>query len=296
MDSAKWVPVLLLPTAVLPSTPTDWPHWLWMWLLAFSIFSACKWLTWLGSPMEDVPIWKHAAYLLAWPGLDARAFLGSSWAPRDRPTCHEWTLAAGQLTLGMIVFWGIARWTPDDRLLLRGWLGMIGLVLMLHFGLFHLLSCAWRGLGIEARPLMNGPLCSVSLTEFWGKRWNTAFRDLTHAFLFRPLATRCGPRVALVLGFLLSGLLHDLVISVPAGGGYGGPTCFFMVQAGAILLERTRAGRAMGLGRGWVGWVFTMLILIGPVYWLFHPAFVHNVIVPFMAFLGEPSCANYYQP
>ena len=28
---------------------------------------------------------------------------------------------------------------------------MIGLVLILHFGAFHLLSCWWRGRGVEAR-------------------------------------------------------------------------------------------------------------------------------------------------
>ena len=89
---------------------------------------------------------------------------------------------------------------------------------------------------------MNWPLASVSLGEFWGARWNTAFRDLTYRFLFRPLARRLGPRGALS-GFLISGLVHDLVISIPAGGDYGGPTVFFLVQAVGIVTERSRFGR-----------------------------------------------------
>jgi hypothetical protein len=159
---------------------------------------------------------------------------------------------------------------------------------MLHFGTFHLLSCAWRRAGVEARPLMNWPLASASVSEFWGRRWNTAFRDLTHRFLFRPLTARLGPRGALAAGFVFSGLVHDAVISVPAGGGYGGPTLFFTAQGAALLAERSRPGRAAGLGRGWRGWLFTMLVLAVPVGVLFHPPFVLNIIVPFMHALGVP--------
>ena len=83
---------------------------------------------------------------------------------------------------------------PGSLPYVAGWVGMVGIVLTLHFGLFHLLSCAWRSAGVEARPLMNDPLASQSVSEFWGRRWNTAFRDLAHRFLFRPLSARLGPR------------------------------------------------------------------------------------------------------
>lgn len=163
---------------------------------------------------------------------------------------------------------------------------MAGLVLMLHFGLFQLLSCAWRRLGVQARPLMNKPVWSSSVSEFWGKRWNTAFRDLTHRFLFRPLTTKAGPRSAVAVGFFLSGVIHDLVISLSARGGYGLPTLFFVVQAAALFAERSSAGRKLGLGRGATGWLFTMLVLVLPAFGLFHPPFVRNIILPFMRALG----------
>jgi D-alanyl-lipoteichoic acid acyltransferase DltB (MBOAT superfamily) len=194
--------------------------------------------------------------------------------------------AAAKLFLGAALFWGLSRIVPPGRELLRGWVGMVGLILMLHFGTFHLLSCWWRTLGIEARPLMNDPLASTSLSEFWGKRWNTAFRDLTHRFLFRPLTTRLGPRAAVAAGFVFSGLVHELVISVPAGGGYGWPMLFFVVQGAALLAERTSSGRVLGLGQGWRGFVFTTLVLAAPAYGLFHPPFIRNVVVPFMIASG----------
>jgi hypothetical protein len=256
-----------------------------MWALAGAIFIGAKWLTWRRAPVLDAPWWRHAAYLLAWPGLDAESFLRPMRLPReDRPAPREWGAATLRLACGAILFWGSHRLVREEMLL--GWLGMAGLILMLHFGAFHLLSCAWRAAGVDARPLMDHPSRSRSVGEFWGRRWNTAFRDLTHRFLFRPLTDRFGPRAAILAGFLASGLVHDLVISLPAGGGYGGPTAYFLVQGAAFLLERSRAGRAIGLGRGLRGRLFTLLVVGLPAWGLFHPPFVRNVVVPFLEAAG----------
>jgi alginate O-acetyltransferase complex protein AlgI len=258
-----------------------------MWLMTFGIYAGFKWLTWRRTPTPPLPWWRHVAYLLAWPGLDARAFLlGGPLPPGAGPTPREWGLAALELLLGGLLFWGVAPTIPDPEEILRGWVGLVGLILMLHFGSFHLLSCTWRAAGVDARPLMNHPLASTSVSDFWGRRWNTAFRDLTHRFLFRPLTAHWGPRAAIGAGFTFSGLAHELVISVPAGGGYGWPTFYFLVQASALLAERSRFGWALGLGRGWRGWLFTLLVVAGPAYGLFHPPFVRNVVIPFMGVLG----------
>jgi hypothetical protein len=282
-----WGPVIVLPVAVLIFTPADWPRWVFMWLLAFVIFVGVKWLTWRRTRAPGALWWQHAGYLLAWPGLNAGAFLSSERLPEnERPPAKEWGTAAIKLLAGVVLFWGVARRIAADRTILAGWVGMVGLILLLHFGAFHLLSCAWRSIGIDARPLMNHPLASVSVGEFWGRRWNTAFRDLTHRFLFRPLNSRLGPRLAILAGFVFSGIVHDLVISVPAGGGYGWPTLFFGTQAIGIFVERSHPGRAIGLGRGWRGWLFAVLVLTLPAYGLFHPPFVRNIMLPFMHALG----------
>jgi membrane bound O-acyltransferase family protein len=282
-----WGPVIVLPVAVLILTPASWPRWVFMWLLAFVILVGCKWLTWRRTPAPRARWWQHAGYLFAWPGLNAPSFLSSErLAKDDRPPLGEWGFAAIKLLAGGALFWGVARWISKDQRILSGWVGMVGLILMLHFGAFHLLSCAWRSAGIDARPIMNRPLASVSVSEFWGRRWNTAFRDFTHRFLFRPLSSWLGPRRAILAGFIFSGIIHDLVISVPSGGGYGWPTLFFGTQAAAIFVERSRSGRAIGLGRGLRGRLFAMLTLALPAYGLFHPPFVRNIILPFMQALG----------
>ena len=267
--------------------PTAWPPWAVMWALAAAVFAGCKWLTWHRTPTAAAPARRQAAYLFAWPGLDAKAFLDPRPVPAGRqPTADEWVFAVVKLALGVGLTWGVVRLVPADWPLLRGWVGMAGLVFLLHFGSFHLLSCAWRAAGVDAKPLMDWPVAAASLAAFWGRRWNTAFRDLTHRFLFRPLAARLGQRAGLAAGFLFSGVVHDLVISVPAGGGYGWPTLYFALQAFGLLVERSRAGRALGLGQGWRGWAFTAVFVAGPAFGLFHPPFVLNVVLPFLDVIG----------
>src|SRR5262252_3320839 len=90
-----WGPIIILPAAVLILTPSEWPRWLLMWLLAFVIFVGCKWLTWRRTSAAGARWWQHAGYLLAWPGLNAAAFLSTERLPeRDRPTSREWAAGA----------------------------------------------------------------------------------------------------------------------------------------------------------------------------------------------------------
>jgi Membrane bound O-acyl transferase family len=276
-----WIPLLLLPTSVLAARSRLAP-WIFMWTLAAAIYAGCKWLTWRRSTSEDVPVWKHAGYLFAWPGLDADRFLCGRGG--DVPDAREWGYALLTTALGIVLFFVFARWMPGAEL--AAWVGMVGFALAFHFGLLHLLSCAWRMGGVDAHRLMNNPLRSASLGDFWGRRWNTAFRDLTHQFLFRPLAPRFGARGAILAAFVFSGVVHELVISVPARGGYGGPTMFFCAQGLGLLFERGVLAQRLGLARGWRGWLFAMALLVSTAPVLFHPPFLRFVIVPFMRATG----------
>lgn len=141
-----WGPIIVLPVSVLLFTPPEWPRWLFMWVLAFVIFVGCKWLTWRRTRTSGTPWWQHVGYLLAWPGLDAKAFLRAEGAPTiESPSRLEWGFALLTLFLGAALFFGASRLIPEGQDILLGWVGMVGIVLMMHFGLFRLLSCAWRG-------------------------------------------------------------------------------------------------------------------------------------------------------
>ena len=231
-----------------------------MWGTAIVMFGAAKWISWIHRKPSSAPAWKHVTYLLLWPGMDVNGFLNVR--PTSQPAIIEWGFGFLKFGLGLGVLLIIVPVLGGANEYLIGWLGMLGIVLALHFGLFHILSCAFRHLGLAAIPIMNWPIVSRSLTEFWSKRWNLAFRDLAHRFVFRPLVGFLGPTGALMMGFLISGLLHDIVISVPAGGGFGLPTCYFAIQGEAILTERSGWGRAIGLGKGLAGRAFCLVVLL----------------------------------
>lgn len=253
-----------------------------MWAIAVAMFTVLKALSFRGMKASGAPWTRKLAYLFLWPGMDARAFLTQ---PASKiPTPGEWAAAALKTALGIGTLLGSRAFDPP---LLAGWIAMIGVVFTLHFGSFHLLSCFWRSRGIQALPLMDRPALATSVSDFWGKRWNVAFRDLTHRMVFLPVLRRHGRTAALMAGFIFSGIIHELAITVPAGGGYGGPMVFFILQGMAALFERSKTGKRMGLGKGLRGLLFTQGLLLLSVALLFPPPFVLWIINPFCDFLHE---------
>ncbi|HEX4141506.1 MAG TPA: membrane bound O-acyl transferase family-domain-containing protein [Candidatus Methylacidiphilales bacterium] len=197
---------------------------------------------------------------------------------------------------------------------------MIGFIFLLHFGLFHLLALFWQSRGLDAPPLMKCPIAATSLHDFWGRRWNAGFRDIVFVLFFLPLARRYGTSAAALLTFLLSGLIHELVITVPAGAGYGLPTLYFALQGAGLMLERKsharvarttccpgarsaqeaaesmrtppaaspgqQVVRATGTFAPRIKWLqpgrlFALAVVILPLGALFPPVFVTRVMVPF---------------
>lgn len=281
-----FLPLLILPLLALWCRNAV-SAWVFMWLMALALFAGCKWLTWRRAvePGGSLNLLRTLGYLLAWPGMNAVEFLNRTRVP-EKPRGLEWVAAAAKAGLGTGLLWGIARTVLPVHPMLAGWIGMTGAIFILHFGLFHVLSLVWRRAGVVARPLMQNPLRACSLAEFWGRRWNTAFNELALRLVFRPLCRMTGPALARIFAFGLSGLVHELVISLPARGGYGLPTAYFLVQGLGLTAERTVLGRSLGLGRGPRGWCFTVLVTLGPAFWLFHAWFIKNVILPMLSAIG----------
>ena len=279
-DWPAWVPLLVLLAGSALARPRL-PAWVWMWTLASALFWGFKWLTWWRAGRGDRQ--RSLAYLGLWPGMDAARFMDRAARP-PQPTAAEWRWAVTKTAAGAALVWIVARAAGSG--LTAGWIGMIGLVLMLHFGFFHLVSVAWRRAGVDARPLMHAPLAATSLLSFWSDRWNRAFTDLARVAVLRPLRRLLGAGSATLVVFLFSGVLHELVISVPARGGFGLPFAYFVLQGLGVLAERSRLGGRLGLGRGPAGWLFTAAVVAGPLFWLFHPPFVRRVVLPMMDALG----------
>src|SRR5260370_38126992 len=88
-----WLPISgLLMTAV--ACRNLLPAWVFMWILSFAIFISLKWLTWWKARLRVAhPAWRSTPYLLAWPGMDAEAYLDASQrVPPPAPATWLWPI------------------------------------------------------------------------------------------------------------------------------------------------------------------------------------------------------------
>jgi len=115
----------------------------------------------------------------AWIGMRPRLFasagsqsLRGAGALVRRGTMHA-------VTGSVLVVLARIAWTGTHSRLLATVLLLPGLSLLVHFGLCNLLAGAWRWRGVACEALFRAPLRSQSLGEFWARRWNLAFSEMT---------------------------------------------------------------------------------------------------------------------
>jgi alginate O-acetyltransferase complex protein AlgI len=261
-----------------------WPAlspWGRFWFGLFGLFFVAKWATWQHAGVRS-SLPRHLGYLFAWPGMNAREFLDPSRTV-DRPHAIEWIAAFAKIAFGLVLALVIAPLLADAgaHRLATAWVGLSGIGFAVFLGAFHVASVAWRAAGVDAPVQWRWPILAASPSDFWSRRWNRAFRRLGHDYVFRPLAPRIGVGPSMTAVFLCSGLLHELVVSAPTGGGWGLPTAYFLLQALSIAVEKSRPGRRLGLDRRPAGWCFGFLtVAIGAGFLLFHPRFMDVVVLP----------------
>jgi len=231
------------------------------------------------------PSWlETTCWFVGWAGLDPIAFFDCAAAGQGSskiekrpfgPPMRSVFEAVFKISIGLVLIVIVAPKLIPVSQLLGGWVGMAGIVLLLHCGIIHLTAILWNMNERPVEPIMNSPLRATTVSEFWSKRWNLAFRDYAHSCIFSPLARKTNGPTAVVAGFLFSGIVHDLAISVPAGGGYGWPTLYFALQAMALLVERYLRKLGWSFSGHWKGNLWTAFWVIGPA-----------VIVPLVEWLS----------
>jgi membrane bound O-acyltransferase family protein len=231
--------------------------------------------------------WPWLAFAALWPGMRPAPFERAG-APPLPGAGDLMRRGLARLVLGLALVAGSRMaWSRTGSHLLATALALPGLSFILHFGVFNLAAGAWRQAGVDVHALFRAPLRSRSLAEFWGRRWNLAFSEMTALGVYRPLAAALGKPPALVVAFLFSGLLHELAISLPVRAGFGLPLLYFAIHGALMLGERAleRAGRPVyrsaALGRAW-----TTFWLVAPLPILFHRPFLRGVVWPI---LGIPA-------
>jgi hypothetical protein len=257
------------------------PPWIFMWVLSAALYIACKWLVFCDAQQENSPLRQKILFLFVYPGMDGWSFFRRQALQAEGRPIGPTLL---KIVVGIMLFVG-ALCVAETHSSVAAWVGMVAIVLFLHFGIFEIAALALQLRGFSAPAMMNRPIATTSLAQFWGRRWNRDFHILTERYVFKQLLQRFGSRSALFAGFLLSGVIHEFVITFPAGGGYGGPTAYFLLQALGMLVERKCRKRGM-LRSKFSGWFYTVFFTLGPVGLLFPIEFRERVILPMLKVIG----------
>lgn len=232
------------------------------------------------SGLPSIPFKTWLGFVTLWPGMQPQPFA----SPRR-----------GKLDGGALIKQGVQLLLLGAILILLarelwwhfGWLGlataplMIGLSLVLHFGIFNISAGLWRWKGVNVRAVFRSPLHSTSLAEFWGKRWNLAFSEMSSIAVYRPLSKRRGDKFALAASFAFSGLLHEMAISLPVRAGFGLPMLYFALHGGLVVVERALVRRGLPV-RGVWGRLWTLFWLLIPLPILFHRPFLQGIVWPLL--------------
>lgn len=206
------------------------------WYLAILVLFvlAAKWV----SLWREGVRW-HGSFLVApWLAI-------TSWRRRRR----NLSVAAGWSVIlrGMVPMAAMIGWylfiVPCSRELaiwLQGYVAVVPFWLLLE-AIGGVARICWLPSGELVPAMFHHPWRARSLAEFWGRRWNRLIGDWLAQVVYRPWRRR--PRLAMGVVFLVSGLIHELVVSLPLALVYGESVWgwligYFLIQYGGCLAEK----------------------------------------------------------
>lgn len=224
------------------------------------------------SPDVRLGLPDRVLFFSVWPGMDPERL-----AMREPAEPGTGARFGRGLTVGLFGLAGVfllAVFFPRLSPFAVGWLGIAALLTTVHFGLSNVLVSLLRLLGRPVRPLFDRPLASATLSDFWTRRWNLAYVEMNRRLFLPALGRTIGLRNGVVAVFLISGLLHEMAISYPAGGGWGLPMAYFALQALAVSAERRWRLRSRA---------FTWIVVLLPLPLVFHEPFRNALVVPLFA-------------
>ncbi|CAO2210100.1 unnamed protein product [Urochloa humidicola] len=106
--------------------------------------------------------------------------------------------------------------------------------------------CAAATLGGTAtvKPQFVRPYLTTSLRDFWGRRWNQSTSAVLRAAVYDPLRRRAGKDASLLATFLVSGMMHEVIVYyLTLRRPSGAMTAYFALQGVCRVAEGRWAAR-----------------------------------------------------
>ncbi|KWZ39723.1 alginate O-acetyltransferase [Burkholderia savannae] len=171
------------------------------------------------------------------------------------------------------------------------WFGIVCYTLQIYFdfsGYSDMAIGLARMFGFELTENFNYPYISTSVREFW-RRWHISLSTWFRDYLYIPLGgNRTSPlrmRINLFTVFLLCGLWHGASWNFVFWGAFHGSL---------LVLERTRIGKWLDAMPKFVGWIYTiMMVMIG---WVFFRADSFSYACSYVAAMFGFTKASWFTP
>jgi hypothetical protein len=128
--------------------------------------------------------------------------------------------------------------------------------------------------GHGAHETFVAPPLARSPVDFWGRRWNLAFRNLGHRVLFQPCARLFGSKVAAGTVFIWSIVAHEYLVLASLGYTEGHMTAFFGLHGVVTLWGSRFMGKRpwptpIAVGLHWIWMVVTGCLFFSPILHVF---------------------------
>lgn len=235
-------------------------------VLCIVLLAGMKWIVyreWCVQKNRSLSWCRWWIFSALWFGMDPGSFAGK----RRRFEWRSHAIIGASCILAGTVLWYCGYYFQISNVVLL----FIPMSMVVHFGVLRLLTAFWRMQGFPVRILFRNPLRMCGFRDFWGKRWNLAYSEMMARTVKRPLTPILGEKGSVFVVFLISGLLHELAITVPVQGGYGLPTLIFVVHGILAVFEKKNSILSAV--------VCAVLLIVGLPY-LFNEKFQTEVILP----------------
>ena len=211
---------------------------------------------------EQLPLGNYLVFAFCWFGMDPQSF-------RKRKKGLTWrediVWGIGLMMVGTLGGWLV--WCSGNRQIL---VMFVPMSLGFHFGALRVLKGVHRLAGFPVRTLFPNLLKATGNADFWSRRWNVGYSQMMQRIVGRPVEAKAGKAWGIMAVFLMSGLFHEIAITLPVNAGFGLPTIYFVCHGLLVLLEM-KFGKPLGK-------VVTLLAVGLPLGILFPPEFQKEVI------------------
>jgi len=211
-----WYLIVLIPVALLAKLSS-------LWLAGVRRPAAMVGTSFFWAPSLSLPSWEK------------RKRLDAGQAKR-----RVFLVSCGQLAAIAVVYLFIIPTIRSFPLWLQSYLAVVPFWLLLE-ALGGLCCLLWLPSGRLVPAIHIRPWQATHLADFWGRRWNRLIGDWLHQVVFMRL--RRQPGTAMFATFLVSGIIHELLVSLPFMLVYGENiwglmTGYFLIQYLAMRIDR----------------------------------------------------------